>query len=130
METNANKSDIIVALDIGTTKICAIAGRRDKHGKLEVLGYGKVASEGVLRGVVSNIEKTVKAISEAVEMAQRGTQQEFKVVQVGIAGQHIKSLQHRGILTRGNDHTEISKRDIDRLVSDMYKLLEEDKLRF
>jgi cell division protein FtsA len=123
METNANKSDIIVALDIGTTKICAIAGRRDKHGKLEVLGYGKVASEGVLRGVVSNIEKTVKAISEAVEMAQRGTQQEFKVVQVGIAGQHIKSLQHRGILTRDNDHTEISKRDIDRLVSDMYKLV-------
>ena len=123
METNANNSDIVVALDIGTTKICAIAGRRDQHGKLEVLGFGKVASEGVLRGVVSNIEKTVNAISEAVEMAQRNTGHTFKVVHVGIAGQHIKSLQHRGILTRDNDHTEISKRDIDRLVSDMYKLV-------
>lgn len=123
METNANNSDIVVALDIGTTKICAIAGRRDQHGKLEVLGFGKVASEGVLRGVVSNIEKTVNAISEAVEMAQRNTGHSFQVVHVGIAGQHIKSLQHRGILTRDNDHTEISKRDIDRLVSDMYKLV-------
>jgi cell division protein FtsA len=118
-ETNVNKSEIIVALDIGTTKICAIAGRRDEHGKIEVLGFGKVASEGVLRGVVSNIEKTVKAIAEAVNMAQRTAGQTFKVVHVGIAGQHIKSLQHRGILTRDSDHTEISRRDIDRLISDM-----------
>lgn len=118
-----NTDKIVVALDIGTTKICAIAGRRDQHGKLEVLGIGKVASEGVLRGVVSNIEKTVNAISEAVEMAQRNAGQKFHVVHVGIAGQHIKSLQHRGILTRDNDHTEIGKRDIDRLVSDMYKLV-------
>lgn len=122
-ETNVNKSEIIVALDIGTTKICAIAGRRDEHGKIEVLGFGKVASEGVLRGVVSNIEKTVKAIAEAVNMAQRSAGQTFKVVHVGIAGQHIKSLQHRGILTRDSDHTEISRRDIDRLISDMFKLV-------
>lgn len=122
-ETNVNKSEIIVALDIGTTKICAIAGRRDEHGKIEVLGFGKVASEGVLRGVVSNIEKTVKAIAEAVNMAQRSAGQAFKVVHVGIAGQHIKSLQHRGILTRDSDHTEISRRDIDRLISDMFKLV-------
>jgi cell division protein FtsA len=121
--TNVNKNEIIVALDIGTTKICAIAGRRTQHGKLEVLGFGKVASEGVLRGVVSNIEKTVKAISEAVDMARRTAKQDFGIVHVGIAGQHIKSLQHRGILTRDNDHTEISQRDIDRLISDMYKLV-------
>jgi cell division protein FtsA len=122
-ETNVNKSEIIVALDIGTTKICAIAGRRNEHGKIEVLGFGKVASEGVLRGVVSNIEKTVKAIAEAVNMAQRTAGQTFKVMHVGIAGQHIKSLQHRGILTRDTDHTEISRRDIDRLISDMFKLV-------
>ena len=122
-ETNVNKSAIIVALDIGTTKICAIAGRRNEYGKIEVLGFGKVASEGVLRGVVSNIEKTVKAIAEAVNMAQRTAGQTFQVVHVGIAGQHIKSLQHRGILTRDSDHTEISRRDIDRLISDMFKLV-------
>ena len=122
-ETNNDQSGLAIALDIGTTKVCAIAGRRDRHGKLEVLGFGKVNSEGVLRGVVSNIEKTVKAISEAVASAQRSAGKEFKVVHVGIAGQHIKSLQHRGILTRDNNHTEISQRDIDRLISDMYKLV-------
>ena len=113
MDTNNHNPELAIALDIGTTKICAMAGRRDRHGKLEVMGFGKVDSEGVLRGVVSNIEKTVKAISEAVAAAQRSAGTEFRVVHVGIAGQHIKSLQHRGILTRDNDHTEISQRDID-----------------
>jgi len=123
METKPFNSNVVVALDIGTTKVCAIAGRRNEHGKLEILGFGKVDSEGVLRGVVSNIEKTVKAIAEATEYARRSAKTDFKVVHVGIAGQHIKSLQHRGILTRDNDHTEISNRDIDRLISDMYKLV-------
>ena len=123
MDTNNHNPELAIALDIGTTKICAMAGRRDRHGKLEVMGFGKVDSEGVLRGVVSNIEKTVKAISEAIAAAQRSAGTEFRVVHVGIAGQHIKSLQHRGILTRDNDHTEISQRDIDRLISDMYKLV-------
>ncbi|HMQ46492.1 MAG TPA: cell division protein FtsA [Saprospiraceae bacterium] len=119
----ARKNNLVLALDIGTTKVCAIAGRRNQHGKLEILGFGKVTSEGVLRGVVSNIEKTVNGISEAVATATSSSGTEFKNVHVGIAGQHIKSLQHRGILTRDNDHTEISQRDIDRLVSDMYKLV-------
>lgn len=116
-------SDVVVALDIGTTKICCMAGRRNEHGKLEVLGLGKVESAGVLRGVVSNIEKAVNAIKEAVEIAERQAGMKFRVVQVGIAGQHIKSLQHRGLLTRDSDHTEISRRDIDRLVNDMFKLV-------
>jgi len=123
METNANQSEVLVALDIGTTKVCAIAGRKNEHGKLEILGVGKVNSEGVLRGVVSNIEKTVNAISEAKAAAERMAGRSFQIVQVGIAGQHIKSLEHRGILTRDNDHTEISQRDIDKLIGDMYKLV-------
>ncbi len=116
-------NNITVALDIGTTKVCAVAGRKNEHGQIEVLGVGKVNSEGVLRGVVSNIEKTVRAISEAVQSAERGCGQKINVVHVGIAGQHIKSLQHRGILTRDNAHTEISRTDIDRLINDMYKLV-------
>lgn len=115
--------DVVVALDIGTTKVCCMAGRKNSHGKLEVLGLGKVESVGVLRGVVSNIEKTVNAIREAVEIAERQARMKFSVVHVGIAGQHIKSLQHRGIFTRESDHTEISQRDIDRLVNDMFKLV-------
>jgi cell division protein FtsA len=116
-------SEIVVALDIGTTKICAIAGRFDKHGKLEILGTGKVESTGVLRGVVSNIEKTVRAIKDAVAEAERRSGVEINVVNVGIAGQHIKSLQHRGILTRDNIHDEISMQDIEDLIADMYKLV-------
>ncbi|MEM7102581.1 MAG: cell division protein FtsA [Bacteroidota bacterium] len=116
-------SEIVVALDIGTTKVCAIAGRRDEFGKIEILGFGKVESVGVLRGVVSNIEKTVKAISDAVAEAERRAGIEIKVVNVGIAGQHIKSLQHRGIHTRDNIQDEISSKDIDQLVKDMHKLV-------
>jgi len=118
-----NASNIVVALDIGTTKVCAIAGRKDEHGKLEILGIGKVDSAGVLRGVVSNIEKTVQAITEATESVKQAADTDFKLVHIGIAGQHIKSLQHRGILTRDNNHTEINQRDIDKLIQDMYKLV-------
>jgi cell division protein FtsA len=119
----AQSPDVVVALDIGTTKVCCLAGRRNAHGKLEILGVGKVDSVGVLRGVVSNIEKTVSAIREALDLAQRQAKMNFRVVQVGIAGQHIKSLQHRGILTRESEHMEIEGRDIDRLVNDMFKLV-------
>lgn len=115
--------DVVVALDIGTTKVCAIAGRKNEHGKLEILGIGKVDSHGVSRGVVSNIEKTVKAISEAIAAAERNSGMKVKVVHVGIAGQHIKSLQHRGILTRDNNLNEISQKDIDKLINDMHKLV-------
>ncbi|MEM1217402.1 MAG: cell division protein FtsA [Bacteroidota bacterium] len=122
MDEKAQK-EIVVAVDIGTTKVCAIAGRRDEYGKLEVLGFGKVESHGVLRGVVSNIDKTVRAITDAVQSAKRMAGVDFNVVHVGIAGQHIKSLQHRGVLVRDSDHTEIGRRDIERLIKDMHKLV-------
>jgi len=123
IELKPQPHDVVVALDIGTTKVCCLAGRRDAHGKLEIIGAGKVESTGVLRGVVSNIEKTVNAIRSAVDICERQAGMKFHTVYVGIAGQHIKSLQHRGILTRENDHTEIAQRDIDRLVNDMFKLV-------
>lgn len=123
MEALTNNQDVIVALDIGTTKVCAIVGRKNEHGKMEILGVGKVESEGVLRGVVSNIEKTVKAIGDATSAAQKMAKTNFGLVHVGIAGQHIKSLQHRGILTRDNDLTEIGQADINKLISDMFKLV-------
>ena len=115
--------DVVVALDIGTTKVCCLAGRRTAHGRLEIIGVGKVESAGVLRGVVSNIEKAVGAIREAVEICEKSAKMKFSRVHVGIAGQHIKSLQHRSMLMRDNDHSEISHRDISRLVNDMYKLV-------
>ncbi len=115
-------SNIIVGLDIGTTKIAAIVGRRSEHGKVEILGHGKTESIGVKRGVVSNIENTVQSIRRAVEEAELKSGAEIKYVNVGIAGQHIKSLQHRGSLIRENNDEEINQQDIDKLLHSMYNL--------
>jgi cell division protein FtsA len=117
-----DSSEIVVGLDIGTTKIVAMVGRRNEFGKLEILGMGKSESVGVTRGVVSNIEKTVQSIRQAVEEAESKSGVDIKVVNVGIAGQHIKSLQHRGIHTRASLEDEISQKDIDALIENMYKL--------
>ena len=121
--TQEKSSPIVVGLDIGTTKICAIVGRRSKNGKIEVLGIGKAESAGVTRGMVSNIDKTVQGIAQAVDIAGTQSNVEIKVVNVGIAGQHIKSLQHRGLITRRDLQSEISRKDIDKLVEDMYNLV-------
>lgn len=113
---------IVVGLDIGTTKICVTVGRRSGKNKIEVLGVGKAESSGVSRGVVANIQKTVNSILQAVEEASSQSNVDIKVVNVGIAGQHIKSIQHRGILTRRDDN-EIERIDIEQLIEDMYKLV-------
>ena len=115
--------EIIVGLDIGTTKIACLVGRKTDHGKIEILGVGKAPSLGVTRGVVSNIEKTVQSIRTAVEEAEAKSGIEINVVNVGIAGQHIKSLQHRGMITRDTIEEEISQKDVDALIEDMYKLV-------
>ncbi|MBK7109182.1 MAG: cell division protein FtsA [Bacteroidetes bacterium] len=113
---------IITGLDIGTTKICAIIGRMNMHGKIEVLGIGKADSFGVMRGVVANIDKTVEAIKCAVKEAEEKSGQKVTEVYVGIAGQHIKSLQHRDIITRDNPDAEIDNNDINRLIENMRKI--------
>jgi cell division protein FtsA len=118
-----NKSDIIVGLDIGTTKIVAIVGRKNEAGKIEVMGVGKSDSIGIARGVVMNIDQTVASIIKAVKEASEKSGVDIKFVNVGIAGQHIKSLQHRGIRTRESLEKEISQMDIDVLIDDMYKLV-------
>ena len=115
--------EIVVGLDIGTTKIACLVGSKTEHGKIEILGVGKAPSLGVTRGVVSNIEKTVQSIRAAVEEAEAKSGIEINVVNVGIAGQHIKSLQHRGMITRDTIDEEISQKDVDELIDDMYKLV-------
>lgn len=116
-------SEIVVGLDIGTTKIACLVGRKTDNNKIEILGIGKSESIGVTRGVVSNIEKTVASIRAAVEEAERESGVNIRLVNVGIAGQHIKSIQHRGMRTRKNMDDEITRADIDALIDDMYKLV-------
>jgi len=113
---------IIVGLDIGTTKIAAIVGRRNEYGKIEILGSGKAESIGVKRGVVSNIENTVQSIKKAIEEAEAKSNVKIDYVNVGIAGQHIKSLQHRGIIIRKNTDDEIVQKDVDDLLESMRNL--------
>jgi len=98
-------------------------GRKTGHDKIEILGIGKAESLGVARGVVLNIDETVKAIKLAVEEAAAKSGVDIKVVNVGIAGQHIKSVQHRGMKTRRSIDEEISQKDIDELIEDMYRLV-------
>lgn len=114
---------IIVGLDIGTTKICAIVGRKNEYGKLEVLGMGKAVSDGVIRGIVTNIDKTIKAIQRAIVEAENQAGINIKVVNVGIAGQHIKSAIHHGSITRVSTDEEITVEDVNRLTNDMYRIV-------
>lgn len=117
------KGKIVVGLDIGTTKICAIVGRKNEYGKLEVLGMGKAESEGVIKGIVTNIDKTVFAIEKAVKEASDMSGIDIGVVNVGIAGQHIRSTIHHGSITRSSNDDEISIEDVSRLTEDMYRIV-------
>jgi len=119
-------SKVIVGIDIGTTKIACFVGRRNEHGKIEILSMGHAVSLGVSRGIVENIEKTIESIREAVAQTQRGFTSDlsFEIdrAYVGIAGQHIRSIQSRGMLTRKNIEEEVSKEDIEMLLEDMSKM--------
>lgn len=114
---------IIVGLDIGTTKICAIVGRKNEYGKLEVLGMGKAVSDGVIRGIVTNIDKTINSIKKAVAAAEEQSGINIGVVNVGIAGQHIRSSVHHGSIIRDSIDDEITVEDVNRLTNDMYKIV-------
>jgi cell division protein FtsA len=126
MDNNAKQnlaSDLVVGLDIGTTKIAAIVGRRNEYGKIEILGLGKTESLGVHRGVVANIEQTVASIKTAVAIAADKANVDIGEVIVGIAGQHIKSMQHRGMIARQSLDDEVSQKDIDQLIDNMHRLV-------
>ena len=116
-----SEGKIIVGLDIGTTKVACIVGQKAENGKIEILGYGKTISTGVRRGVVTNIFDTVEAIKTAVKQASDQSGVEINRVSVGIAGQHIKSLQHRGVLMRDNHETEITEAELERLRNDTFR---------
>ncbi|MGB5434443.1 MAG: cell division protein FtsA [Maribacter sp.] len=112
-----------VGLDIGTTKIVAIIGKENEYGKIEILGIGRSKSLGVHRGVVNNITQTIKSIQQAVEEAEVNSGLKIGSVVVGIAGQHIRSLQHSDYITRADAEEVINEDDLDRLCNQVYKLV-------
>ncbi len=114
---------ISVGLDIGTTKIVALVGQKNEFNKVEILGVGKSKSLGVHRGVVNNITQTIQSIQQAVEDAKLNSGHEISDVVVGIAGQHIRSIQHSDYITRPNPEEVINEEDIQELIQQVYKLV-------
>ena len=117
-----NKDNIAVGLDIGTTKIVAMIGKKNEYGKLEILGVGKSKSLGVHRGVVNNITQTIQSIQQAVSEAENDSGYKINDVVVGIAGQHIRSIQHSDYISRPNSEEVIGDADIDTLIGQVHKL--------
>ena len=109
---------IVVGLDIGTTKVCAVVATADELERINVLGVGVAESDGLNRGVVVNIDRTVNAVREAVEEAERMAGVTVRNVIVGIAGDHVQSFQSRGVVTISNRDGEITQKDVERLLED------------
>lgn len=119
---NKKQQPVIVGLDIGTTKVVAIAGRKNEFGKLEIIGFGQAESLGVNHGVVRNIDQCILSIKASVEKCLASNPNlEINEVYVGIAGQHIKSLQTRGDRVRTSTENEITQDEIDLLIRDQRK---------
>ncbi len=114
---------LAVGLDIGTTKIVAMLGAKNEYDKLEIVGIGKSKSQGVHRGVVNNITQTIQSIQAATQEAEAVSGKKIESVVVGIAGQHIRSLQHSDYITRTNPDAVIDEADIERLKNQVFKLV-------
>ncbi len=112
------KNNIVAGLDLGTTKVGAVIAERDGIN-LNILGFGVVPSEGLNRGLVANIVKTAAAISKAMEIASNRAGIDIRELNVGVAGEHIKSLRHRNFVTISNPDKEITQSDIDRIKADV-----------
>lgn len=121
--TTKKDKEIAVGLDIGTTKIVAMIGRYNEYGKMEILGIGKAKSLGVHRGVVNNITQTIQSIQQAVQEAEADSGLKIEDVVVGIAGQHIRSLQHSDYITRPDSEEVIAEKDIYTLCNQVHKLV-------
>jgi cell division protein FtsA len=117
------QTNFSVGLDIGTTKIVALVGQKNEFNKVEILGVGKSKSLGVHRGVVNNITQTIQSIQQAVDDANTNSGLQISDVVVGIAGQHIRSIQHSDYITRENPESVIDEEDIQRLIQQVYKLV-------
>lgn len=117
-DTEPKEDRIVVGLDIGTTKVCAIVASIDSRSKVNILGVGKAPSEGLNRGVVVNIDKTVHAIRTAIEQAELASGIQVQAVNVGIAGDHIRNQPSKGVITISNKDQEITIHDVERLMED------------
>lgn len=113
---------IYVGLDIGTTKICAIVASVSANKEINILGIGRSKSEGLTRGVITHIERTVESIRAAVRDAEAQSGVKIQSVVAGIAGDHIQSFQSRGVVAISGADQEITQADVNRLIEDTKKI--------
>lgn len=107
---------VFVGLDIGTTKIAAVVARLDEYNTLNIAGVGTSPSHGLRRGVIINIEKTVQSIKKALEQAQLMSGCHIDHIYAGIAGDHIRSINSKGVIAVGGKDKIITQNDLDRVV--------------
>ena len=108
--------NVLVGLDIGTTKVCAVIGEYNDQGNVEIIGIGTSPSHGMRRGVVINIESTLKSVAEAIERAEIMSGREVSQVVTGIGGNHIEGINSRGVVAVSGRDREISGEDITRVI--------------
>ncbi len=111
-----SRTEIVAGLDIGTTKVCTIIAEGEAGGALRVIGEGLVLSDGMRKGVVTDIEKTARAISESVEKAQRVAGVQVSSVFVGVSGEHIRSMNSKGIVAISHPRRVVRQEDVDRVI--------------
>jgi cell division protein FtsA len=110
------KDNVVVGLDIGTTKIGAVIGEIDEEGKVKIIGLGTSPAEGLKRGVVVNLEQTVNSIIKAVQDAELMAGVKAELIYAGIAGDHIRSINSRGVIAVTRQDHEISQSEIERAI--------------
>ena len=118
----AQQNEYVAAIDLGTTKVVTIIGKKSPNGKLQVVSHSKAQSTGIKRGMVLNIEETVASIQRTVEDVQMKSGIIFNDVYVGIAGQHIRSVKNRGSINLTAADEIITLENVNDLIEDMYKL--------
>jgi len=111
------RDDLIIGLDVGTTKICALLGQINDKGKIELRGMGLAPSVGLKKGVVVNLEETIDSISKALNILEKSSQEGVSQVVAGIAGRHIHGLNSRGAIGISRTDHEITTKDVNRVIN-------------
>jgi len=114
---------IVVGLDIGTNNVRVVVGKNGKNGVLEILGYGTAVSDGVIRGVITNIDKAAISIENAVKEAELKSNISIKVVNVNLVDRFVTGAIHKGGITRETVDKEIAVVDVVKLTKDMYRIV-------
>ncbi|TES86327.1 cell division protein FtsA [Candidatus Aerophobetes bacterium] len=117
------KDDLVVGLDIGTTKICALVARLNEEGRLDILGVGKSSSRGVSKGLVTDIEETSQAVKEAMTLAELDAGLKASRVWVSIAGDHILAQDSRGFVKITGEDRTVAAKDVEEVMKEASQLV-------